>query len=133
MTPLSSRAILLLCFGLPFAILLGWHQFTRLNNGPETEMFQYKAPFPDENSTDELIIPLAYVVHLSPGRSVDELNDAIARDINPFITGILNPSRDVEKDALIFSVSAVEDDLLASVRAWRGVKMVERDYRLEPY
>lgn len=97
-----------------------------------TEAGPYQAPFPDERSSDELIIPHSYSVHLFPGRSIDDLSTAIERDIKPLVGVIINPSRDKEKEGLMFGVYRIEDELLAAIRTYRGVEMVERNYRAEP-
>jgi hypothetical protein len=95
-------------------------------------MTPYQAPFPDEDSSNELIIPLSYIIYLFPGRSIEDLNNAIARDVKPFVGMIVHSSRVTEQKGLFFTVNHVQEELLQAIRSYQGVRLVERDYKLKP-
>src|SRR5688572_12038182 len=123
MARITGRTYALMVFGVVVAMVLAWYNITVVNVFPGSTG-PYTAPFPDEKSSGELMIPHSYIIHLFPGHSIDTLNAAIAQDIMPLMGVIINPSRDEEREGLIFGVYRVEDELLAAIRTYRGVERV---------
>ncbi|KAI1840422.1 hypothetical protein JX266_013389 [Neoarthrinium moseri] len=89
----------------------------------------YEAPLIEDDS-DLQVIPKFYQILLFPGHSVSDLSTAIGQDIQPHISHVFDDLHSEDGD-LIFSVKDVEDELLATLRTYKGVKIVYRAYTPE--
>jgi hypothetical protein len=88
---------------------------------------KYQAPFGNHVAPEDRIAGM-YDVFLQPGYTVAQLSKTIGRDMQAFIDYTYPPRR--TRDAVYFHVKGVGDDLLAVLRADRGVKNIEWDGRL---
>jgi hypothetical protein len=93
----------------------------------------YEAPFPVRGKEPpEDIIPGAYGIVLAKGRTVDDVSRAIGRDIGPYVDTVVDNPSFVEEYGLHFSVTGVDDELLAAIRSYEGVVLVEYSTPVRP-
>lgn len=89
----------------------------------------YLAPFPEKGDNDPRVIPRAYAISLFPDHTIDDLSAAVGRDVQPFVQTVLE-FHDGEV-GIALGVRNVDDDLLAAIRTYRGVRLVERSSKPE--
>lgn len=107
-----------------FAVLLTWRQMSAgdsISGAPA-----YEAPLREDNSGLK-VIPKCYHIELFPGHSIRDLSTAISQDVQPYVSHVFEKLF-LEDGEVLFVVEGVEDELLAAIRAYRGVKLINRDY-----
>ncbi|KAH8891620.1 hypothetical protein GQ53DRAFT_823636 [Thozetella sp. PMI_491] len=117
MANLTSRTATILLFGTNFATFLGW----RLWEGAPQPWI---SSIPDQKPYNDDFIPKQYFVHLYPGNTIKDVGIATGRDIESFINTVFDFK---DGKGLVFAIHEAKDDLVAAIRSFQGVRLVERN------
>ncbi|KAI1862717.1 hypothetical protein JX265_007154 [Neoarthrinium moseri] len=128
MRKLKNRGIVFTVLVATFAVLLTWRKISAGDSISQNEP-PYEAPLMEDDSGLQ-VIPKFYQILLFPGHSISDLSTAIGQDIQPHISHVFDELH-VEPGDVIFTVKDVDDKLLASIRAYKSVKIVYLDYTPE--
>lgn len=85
----------------------------------------YMAPFLNEHEEDDNYLPKHFMITLRPGRTVEELSNAIGTDVEALPGNAKHATATCK--GIFFALDDVDEDLLAAIRSWEGVHHVERD------